>query len=243
MLKVVECNKPNMGKIKFECDDEIDKKLNEYPLIRDFFNKSNTTVFLGKPGSGKTSLLVNFITKIYKKKFHKIYVFMPETSRKSLKNNIFEKFISPDQLYEELNVDTINEVYEKIKANSMEGLRSFLVLDDVQKALRDNQVTKVIKNLFANRRHLKLVIFVMLQNYFALEPRLRELISNIILFKMGKAEQIKIFEEIIETKKDSFNELQTIVFDKPYQWLFVNIESQRVFKCFDEIIKNEKENI
>jgi DNA replication protein DnaC len=67
MLKVIPCNKPNISTIKFECDDEIHKSLNEYPLTRDFFNKSNTTVFLGRPGSGKTSLLVNFITKIYKK--------------------------------------------------------------------------------------------------------------------------------------------------------------------------------
>lgn len=237
MLKIVPCNKPIINKIKFECDDEIHPKLNEFPLTKDFFNKSNTTVFLGRPGSGKTSLMINFITKIYKKKFHKIYVFMPETSRKSLKNNIFEKYLSPDQLYEELNIDTITDVYEKVKANSMEGYKSLIIFDDVQRALKNHDIVIMVKNLFANRRHLKLCIFVMLQNYFALDKSLRELVTNVILFKMNKQEQYKVFNEVIETHKDNFDDVQKIVFEKPYNWLFVNIESQRMFSNFDEIIK------
>jgi predicted ATP-dependent serine protease len=236
MLKVIKCNQPEIGKIKFECDDEIDSKLNEYPLTRDFFNKSNSTVFLGRPGSGKTSLLINFIMKIYKKKFHKVYVFMPASSRKSLKNNIFEKYLPPDQLYEELTIESITDLYEKLKVNSMEGHKSFVIFDDVQKAMKDYDIVRMMKNLFANRRHLKLVIFVMLQNYFALDKSLRELVDNVILFKMNKQEQIKIFNEVIESHKDIFDEIQHLVFNEPYQWLFVNIGSQRMFKKFDEMI-------
>jgi hypothetical protein len=118
----------------------------------------------------------------------------------------------------------------------MNGLKSFVIMDDVQRALRDFDVVKMVKNLFANRRHLSICIFVMLQNYFALEPRLRDLMDNIILFKMNKNEQEKIFKEVIESHKQNFDEIQKLVFDKPYQWLFVNMGSQRIFKGFDEII-------
>jgi KaiC/GvpD/RAD55 family RecA-like ATPase len=239
MLKVIPCNKPDISKIKFECDDEIHPKLNEYPLTRDFFNKSNTTVFLGRPSSGKTSLMINFVQKIYRKKFHKIYLFMPETSRKSLKNNIFEKYLPPDQIYEELTIDSIADLYEKIKANSMEGYKSLVIFDDVQRALRDYDIVKMVKNLFANRRHLKIVVFVMLQNYFALDKSLRDLIDNVILFKMNKNEQLKVFDEIIEAHKDKFEEIQHLVFSEKYNWLFVNIESQRMFKGFDEIVTTQ----
>ena len=103
MIKVIEKNKQNIQKIKFECDDEIHMKLNEYPLSKEFLNKSNTTLFIGRQGSGKTSLMVNIVKKLYKKCFHFIYVFMPHSSRKSLQNNIFDKYLDESQLYEELN--------------------------------------------------------------------------------------------------------------------------------------------
>jgi fructose-1-phosphate kinase PfkB-like protein len=102
--------------------------------------------------------------------------------------------------------------------------------------MKDYDIVRMMKNLFANRRHLKLVIFVMLQNYFALDKSLRELVDNVILFKMNKQEQIKIFNEVIESHKDIFDEIQHLVFNEPYQWLFVNIGSQRMFKKFDEMI-------
>ncbi len=91
MISLKINKKPHLPKIIFECDEEIHEKLNKYELTKAFLNKSNTTVFIGRQGSGKTSLMINIIKQLYKKCFHRIYLFMPETSRKSLKNNIFEK--------------------------------------------------------------------------------------------------------------------------------------------------------
>jgi hypothetical protein len=121
----------------------------------------------------------------------------------------------------------------------MEGHKSFVILDDVQSQLKNKNVVRVLNHLFANRRHLKLVIFVMLQNYFSMNKRLRENIDNVVLFKMSKTQNEQIFNEIIETKKDKFNEIQKIIFDKPHNWAFINIPSQRIFKMWDEIITRE----
>ena len=82
MIRIKQNKAPHIEKIKFECDEEIHKKLNEYDLTRDFLNKSNTTIFIGRQGSGKTSLMINIIKKLYKKCFNFIYVFMPHSSRK-----------------------------------------------------------------------------------------------------------------------------------------------------------------
>ena len=48
-----------------------------------------------------------------------------------------------------------------------------------------------------------------------------------------------IFDEVIETKKDNMLDVMKMVFDKPHQYLFVNLESQRMFKDFDELVINE----
>ena len=118
MIRIKENKKPDIHKIKFECDVEIHKKLNEYELSKEFLNKSNTTVFIGRQGSGKTSLCINIVKQLYKKCFHYIYVFMPYTSRKSLSNNIFDKHLPTEQIYEELTQETISDLYVKLKENS-----------------------------------------------------------------------------------------------------------------------------
>ena len=178
MIRIKENNKPNIEKIKFECDEEIHKKLNEYELTKDFLNKSNTTIFIGRQGSGKTSLMINIIKKLYKKCFHFIYVFMPHSSRKSLHNNIFDKYLDSSQIYEELNEESINELYIKLKYNSENGYRSLVIYDDVQKSLKDNTVLLSLKNIIANQRHLKVCNIILLQNYYALDKSLRELANN-----------------------------------------------------------------
>ena len=241
MVKLKENNKPHLIKIKFECDNEIHKKLNEFELTKDFMNKSNTTVFIGRQGSGKTSLLVNFVKSLYKKCFHEIIVFMPNTSRKSLSNNIFDKNLDENQIYEELNQQNISLVYEKLKDNSQNGYRTLIIYDDVQKALKDNSVLLSLKNIIANQRHLKVVNFILIQNYFSMEKSLRELINNIILFKLNKSQTEKIFNEVVETAKDKFTEIRNLVFNEPYQWMFINCSSQRIFKGFDEIIYDDDE--
>ena len=43
-------------------------------------------------------------------------------------------------------------------------------------------------------------------------------------------------DEIIEGHKNDIYEIIKLVFDKPYNYLFINTDSQRMFKNFDEII-------
>jgi DNA replication protein DnaC len=239
MIKIIENKKPNIEKIKFACDNILHKKLDEYELTKEFLNKSNTTLFIGRQGSGKTSLMVNFVKKLYKKVFHFIYIFMPKSSRSSLSNNIFDKHLPEDQIFDELNQENITILYEKLKENSENGYKSLIIYDDVQKALKNHSVLLSLKNIIANQRHLKVVNFILLQNYFALDKSLRELCNNIILFKLNKTQTEKIFIENVESAKDKFEYIRDCVFDKPYEWMFINVPTQRIFKGFDEILYDE----
>jgi hypothetical protein len=46
-------------------------------------------------------------------------------------------------------------------------------------------------------------------------------------------------DETIERKKDMALEIVRVVFDKPYQFLFINTDTQKMYKNFDELIFSE----
>jgi hypothetical protein len=165
---------------------------------------------------------------------------MPYNSRKSLEDNILDEHIPEEQLFEELNTDTISQLYEELKKNSAEGYKSLVIYDDVQKSLKDPLVLRDLKNIVANQRHLGVVNILLLQNYMALDKSLRELAQNIIVFKVNKTQMEKIFNECVESAKHKFIEITNFVFDKPYQWLFINLATQRIFKEWDEIVLEDK---
>jgi hypothetical protein len=240
IIKVVENEKPKIDKVNFGCDEKICPKLDEYPLVRDNLNFYNTTVFLGRQGSGKTSLMINFVLKLYKKKFHKIYVFMPASSRQSLKKNIFDA-LPPEQVFDELTPQNIQQLYETVKENTENGHKSLIIMDDVQKALRDPFIIGQFKNMVANQRHLKVVNLILLQNYFSLHPQIREIINNLIFFKMDKKQTNKIFEEVAELPKDVFLSLNDFIFDEPHNWCLINQKNKTIYKMWDEIVIEDED--
>ena len=91
-----------------------------------------------------------------------------------------------------------------------------------------------------NRRHLHISIFFLTQTYYSIEKDIRRLFSNIFIFRVSKNELYNVFDELVETKKDHVGEILKIVYDRPHKYLFVNVNSQRLFSSFDEILINEK---
>ena len=235
-MEIKENNKPIFKKVKMKCDMELNPKLNDYELTREFMNKFNTTVLCGRQGSGKTSLMVNLVRKLFKKCFHNIYVVMRETSRMSLDNNIFDKNLPEDQLYEDLTADVLEEIYEKVKINAKNGEYSLVIFDDQQDAMKDKLVVKILKKIVANQRHLHLVNLIILQNFQALDKSIRRIINNLIFFKMDKQQNEDIMTEVIPYKKELFDEIIKIGFDEAYSWIFINLNTGRTFKMWDEII-------
>lgn len=237
-IKLIELEKPNVEKISFNCDEKLCSSLDKYPMVRDNLNTFKTTVILGRQGSGKTSLTVNILKKLYKKKFNKIYLFMPRTSIASLKSNIFG-VLPEDQVFDELNYANITQLNETIKENRENGLKSLIIMDDVQRALKDNNVIKVFKEMIANQRHLNTSFIILLQNYFALDNKVRELIHNVIFFKMDKKQNKKIFEECAEMPQSVFNDLNDFIFDAPYNWCLINQRNKKIYKMWDEVEIND----
>ena len=96
-----------------------------------------------------------------------------------------------------------------------------------------------MKKLIYNRRHLKLNIIITAQVYPNLPLDIRKCITSLILFKPPKAEFERVFDELIESKKEIFEDIMKLVYNEPHNFLFVNVPSQKMFKNWDEIIIEE----
>ena len=114
-MRIRECgcdDKIVLSKFKFNCD-EIDKSIPD-PLPQ---NLNHFLLIVGKPGSSKTTLLLNLICKrgkMYNKKFDRIYLFSPSLG--TIEDCPFEE-LSEDQKYEELT----EEILEGVRNGRVEG--------------------------------------------------------------------------------------------------------------------------
>ena len=142
-------------------------------------------------------------------------------------------------MYDELNLDTITDIYHKLEMFSKEKETTMLILDDVGASLKNTSIQVILRKIIYNRRHLKVSIFILLQSFMSLPKEIRKLFSNIFMFKPSKVEFENLFEELFETKKEMALDIMNFVYKNPHDYLMMNIDSQKLYKDFDEIIFNK----
>ena len=150
-----------------------------------------------------------------------------------MKDKIFDS-LPEDQKYDELTLENLQIVNDMLDE---EG-NNTIIFDDMGAYLKDNATKKLLKEMVYNRRHKHLSIFFLVQTWFSVEKDLRKLFSNMFIFRVSKNELTNIFEEVVEQKKEIITDLTKLVFDVPYNFLFINTDSGRLFRNFDEIIIN-----
>ena len=227
---------PDLKTCKMQCDKKLSEHLDEYDLTK-FLNQHQMCLLIGKPRSGKTSLLYSFFKskKLLKGVYSTIYIFQPKHSRSSMSDNIFDT-LPEDQKYEELNFENLNNVSERVKKDAEDGYTSCIIMDDMTAYLKNHDTMKLFKELCFNRRHLHLSMFFAVQTWYSVLKDMRRLWSNIFVFKTSKDELQNIFDEVVEQEKDLVLPISKLVFNKPYKYLFINTDSGRLFDGFNEII-------
>lgn len=242
-IEIIKNEKMKLTTPKFICDDNpVGEHLNQYPMLK-HLNSYSFTGIIGKPGSGKTSLLVSFLTgrgknKIFRKCFNHLLLVMPTSSRESMSKNIFEKH-DTNKMWDELDYNTAEKIYEKLLASTEQGENTLLVLDDVGASMKNKDIQKLLRLIIYNRRHLKVHIVILVQSFLSLPKEVRKLLTNIIMFKPSKVEFENLMDECFEMKREKAIDLMHYVYKKPHQYLFLNIENQKLYTDFDEIIMPE----
>ena len=224
----------------FNVDGELHKNLNDYPLTS-LMNKSNFSLFLGKAGQGKSSLAISLLkTKgLFKGVFHNIFLFCPPNSRASIKNDFWGENLPEEQIYDELNLENLQNVYDLAQEDAVEGFKSLIILDDVQKFLKDVDIQKFLLHIVNNRRHALTSVWILAQNYFQIPKQVREALTNAFIFKVSKVEFINIFSELIEKEKSLFQEIiEKYAYKEPHSFVFLDTNTGRLFSNWDEISIN-----
>ena len=134
-----------LAKFKFNCD-ENDKTIPN-PLPQ---NLNHCLLVCGKPGSSKTTLLLNLIAKrnkCYNRKYSRIYLFSPSLA--TIDDCPFSD-LPDDQVFVELSVDILESVLEDIRDCGEKVL--FIMNDVVNDMKKEARLEKLLCKVLMNRR-------------------------------------------------------------------------------------------
>jgi len=239
-MNIIKLKKPQIKPPEMLCDKPLHPKLNNYELTS-YLNHHSTNLLLGKPKSGKSSLMWAMLKdkKLLNRVYHNIYLFQPSHSRASIKNDIFKKHPA-DKKFDELTTENLQEVLERIKGSPPDE-NNVIIFDDMASYLKNKETLQLFKELIFNRRHIRTSIFFLNQTFFSVPKELRRLFSNIFVFKVSKNELKNLFDENVEDEfvKSMMPNISKLVYDKPFSYLFINTDSQKFYKQFDRIDFNE----
>ena len=235
---IIENDKPKLPKIKMNCDNPIDQKLEQIPAIKQCFSKSNVTLINAGMGSGKTTLVLQLLKGVFKGCFEDIFLLMPENSFESLneRDKIFlRKNLTDERIYHEFNEDVLTEIYEKLEENSSEKNNSLIILDDYGADLKKKANEIILNRICLKNRHLRTSILMLTQNYFMLGKKIREVVNNVIMFNCGKSQTKKLFDEQFDLTENQFKELMTLIPTR-HDWLLLNLNYKKIYHNWNEIV-------
>jgi hypothetical protein len=241
-LQLLHHEAPRLRIPTFAVDGKLHAKLDDYELSR-LMNRSHCAAFVGRAGSGKTSMAVSMLQSkdLFRKVFTKIVVVMPATSRASLKKNPFEH-LPPSQIFDELTLPNLESIFKMAQAESKEGGNTLLLLDDVQAAMKLTPIERLLVHCNNNRRHNRLSIWICCQNLIKLPRSLRMGLTNLFLFSVSKADMHQIHEELLEISEPVWERIcKLFKADKAKSghekdFLFVDVRDQRYFLNWSEVV-------
>jgi KaiC/GvpD/RAD55 family RecA-like ATPase len=242
-FKTIPNKNLSIDKQQMTCDemicDDIPPPLSSY---------SATYLVVGSPGSGKTNWLVDILSKNKKKGLRcglaKCYnhIIIVSPSLATLKNNIF-KDLDDNKKYTEFNDEVLDFIIEFTNEKAEENEHTLVIFDDITTQLKKSQaLQRKLGYLIFNRRHRFLSFMILVQRYIDTPSIVRDALTHLVLFKPTNRREVEyISNEILPVTKDKVHELLSFVYDKKYNFLFVDLSLKHssdyiYYKNFDEII-------
>ena len=214
---------------KMNCDAPL---CDDLPVPLTSMVSGHALAIVGHSGSGKTTLMVSLLSakrkkgkrQSFRKLFNNIVIVSPSTH--TINNDLFEG-LDGGKKFSSFSHDVIDKVAElsEKEVGEAETNYTLLVLDDVSTALRrDAKLEKRLVQLFQNRRHMDLSIWVITQKYRDLPTGVRSNLSHFITFKPKTLPEMEaIFNEIMPFKKSYMLDFFDYIFGKKHAFLFIDM--------------------
>ena len=239
-FKIIENPKPKLPRVKMMCDQPIHSKLEEIPAIKQCFSTNSTTLITGGCGSGKSTFMIQIVKGIMNKCFEDIFLIMPENSFASLNTkdqNYFIKHLD-ENIIHELDVEKLEEIYEKLQENSSQGYHSLILLDDFGDILKQKPIEKILNKICLKNRHLRTSVMILTQNYYMMGKKIREIMNNVVMFNTCKSQNEKLFKEQFDIKEEQFRELMRLL-PTTHDYLLLNLKYKKIYHNWNEIVFDE----
>tara|TARA_R110002050_G_scaffold109648_1_gene220732 strand:- start:325 stop:1092 length:768 start_codon:yes stop_codon:yes gene_type:complete len=232
--------KINITKFKFSCDD-VDSSIPK-PLPQ---KGGFALCLIGKPGSGKTTLILSLLCKngkAFNKKFDRVFLFSPSLG--TMSEDPFE-LLPDDQKFHDVDLNNLEYVLDDI-ADS--GEKVLLIFDDVISDIRGKgrgEIENKLQKIFFNRRHLcgaggSCSIIATAQTYNKIDPKLRRTASHLIFYENKNKKELKtIFDEVILIPEKEYMDTLKYIYDKPHQMMYIDTtlpENKMIHKNFNQLI-------
>ena len=220
------------------CDNELGEHIPE-PFPR----KSFFMGIFGAPGSGKSSLMVSMLAqknpKIFRGVFNTIYIICPSHSLASLKTNVFKEHPA-DQIFHELNVETLSHIKKRIEVDSEQGFTSLIVIDDQTVHLKDKGTERALREIIFNRRHFRTSIMILAQGYTQMPLAIRKCLSHFALYKSPNKKEVQaVLSELVFYPPNMIDEIANYTFTKKHDFLYGISDAGELYKNLNRLIIEE----
>lgn len=218
-------------------DVKYDNRMN---VIEPLMSNNHATLFVGTPGSGKSSLVINLLSNYYNNKknpqFSYIYYY-----NHSL-NTIDEKFLSKlnkDRVFTSLS--NIDNIVEQIKESPDD--RSIIIIDDLVYEIPTYQNT--IMRIIQNRRHLNCCLWIITQKLNLIPLRIRSQFDSIYFWSFSNKRELEtLFNDYITLDREEFDLIINYIYNdqdyKPHTFLFIDKLKNAYYKNFNLLKINGK---
>lgn len=210
---------------------------------------------ISKKGGGKSTLIRNLLERKespWYKHFDRIYVISPTAHKDDKMKDLIED-IGPEQHWEVLNEQTLQEIlnaieahieeYQKKKRNKGKKPNSLLILDDCLHDMVQKKQIRLMSKLATTNRHIGLTNLYSLQKWNAFLPTvIRSNLDVIAFYRTDNKKELNSFIEEMPSDEDATLAMYRFATNEPYSFLLANFYGvrPRFFKRFDEIAYKPK---
>lgn len=214
--------------------------------LNPILNYFGLSLIIGLSHSGKSSLIKSLLQnkKLYNKMFHSVYYISPSSTM---------PLDLPDDKNITLDEEPLEVILDKIIKKEKEANEEeeddphnvLIVLDDAVNWLKKSAgATKIFNKLTMNSRHIlgnysSIMVWLVSQRIKSIPYTIRSMANSIYFFSSTNEEKNIMAEEFIGLDKKQAKELMEYVFDKKFNFLYINNfmdKNLRYFKNFNQLV-------